>query len=180
MTTVVYEEITSLADIDFDLLFQQSFDRLDANFLWPSPLVTYDQKKEYYYNQLTSAINGTWELKSPTEVFKMYRTIVDGQIAEFVAGYVDNGDTYGGRWYLTAPTPDGSRNWMYTPEAQAARKVFFTDNGLVNIKYYTFVNSDLYRLVKMRATNGGITLLDEYPTVAGDNPHNLVTLVIQF
>lgn len=174
---IEYVKITSLAEVNFDYLFTQSLSSLNNNFLWSNPAWTDAEKKDFYTNQILQAIEGTWHLKGPQDTFFMYKTVVDGEDKELSAGFVE-GTLYKGRWNLSTPDINGSKNWIYTAENRTARKAFYTSNGLTSYVMYTLVGSELYNFIKYRASAGNFTIASEYPTVEGDNPLNLVTLVI--
>jgi hypothetical protein len=155
--------INSLDSIDFAALFLASYTRIDKNFLWPATISTYEQKEQYYYNQLQSAVNGTWPLKEATDTFIMIVTKVDDVVAEFAAGYLGIDGYVALRWNLTADLgPDGSRNWRYTPEADTARRQFTQQIGAIGYREFTWVGSLLYKTIKARLQSGRFEL-DEIP-----------------
>jgi len=176
------QQITSLSEFDFDNFFLSSFERMEKNFLWPASIITYEQKKHVYNNQLLTAIDGTWPLKNDTDTFIMFITSIDGQAVEFAAGYLDAAGYLSLRWNLTTDGPSGNRNWRYTPEALQARKQFITDIGAIGVKEFTWVGSLLYRIHKVRSQTGNYTL-EETPIVRDPDPfpgQQLVEFTIRF
>ena len=176
---IVYEKIMSLADINFDYLFSRSYDHLDGNFPWPDSVIGFFEKQNFYRSYLELAINGTRPVNATNDTFIMFKTIVDDEDLEFTAGYIDENGCFSIGWYLAARGPMNSRNWIYSPEAKIARNALFLDNGILTQKILTDKNSSLYRMFKLRANAGVCTIFDEYPSVEGDNPKNLVTLIVQ-
>ena len=174
---IEYKEITSLEQVDFDSLFYQSLSRLDANYLWGRDNLTPEQKRDIYYNRLLDATLDKSHLKKDGDRFLMYKILVDGVERELSAGFV-SGTTYIPYWHLTAPDPTGSRNWLYLPETREARKAFFYERVIYSMAIRTFKGSELYNIIKSRSTTGNFQILDERPTIEGDNPQNLVTLTI--
>lgn len=175
---ISYEKIASLNEVNFDYLFIESFSRLDTNFLWYKPDLTFSDKKEFYLNQLQSAIEGKFPLEKDGDRFFMYKTLLDGEEKELSAGFIGIDGSYRGHWNLSASDTLGSRNWMYTKEARDARKILFNSNGAYSYTIFTFIGSDLYKFIKYRRNAGNFNIIEEKPTLPGINPQNLVTLII--
>lgn len=176
---VEFVEIGSLAEIDFDYMFTESYSRMENTFLWPPMCVTYEQRKQFYYDQLLAADNGTWPLKNETDTFILIVTKVDGEIVEFTAGFRDENDVVSLRWHLTAPGADGKRNWRYSQEALQARKDFVAQAGIKAFKEFTWKGSLHYRMLRMRAQTGNF-ILEEAPNTNSHPNHELVEFTIRF
>lgn len=144
--------------------------------MWARPDMTHEEKKQFYLAQLQTGVDGTWPLKDEGDTFFMYQATIGGNVVEFTAGYITPDGNFKGRWYLTAPDANGSRNWMYTPAARQSRTEMYIAAGISKYTIHTIVNSDIYRLMKLRQQTGNFTILDEYPTYP-DKP-GYVTLVI--
>lgn len=179
MTTIIHQEIKSWDDLDFDSIFDQSITRLDLNFFRIAKHVeTYEDKKQFYKDQIQSAFDGTWSVKQEGETLFFYKGIYDGVVMEFCGGYIENdGITFRGHWYLTSPDNIGSRNLIHTSEAAEARRTFYQQHGLSQYKIPTYVGSSLHQWMNMRINSGAITLISqsEYP-LSTDKTH--ITLVI--
>ena len=179
---VEFVQINSLDEIDFDTLFNESYSRMENTFLWHHSLATYELRKKFYYDQLQSAINGTWPIKNDTDTFIMIITKVDGAVVEFTAGFRDLDGYISLRWHLTsAAGTTANRNWRYSKEALQARKDFVASIGVVGFKEFTWVGSLHYRTLRMRANTGNFTL-EEYLLPADKSPtgHQLVEFTIRF
>ncbi len=176
---VEFIEIDSLDEIDFDYLFTESYSRMENTFLWSPHCTTFEQRKEFYHNQLISAANGTWPLKNDTDTFMLIVTKVDGVIVEFTAGFRDVDNYVSLRWHLTAPDTGGKRNWRYSREALQARKDFVAASGVVGFKEFTWVGSLHYRTLRMRAATGNF-ILEERPIGKASKSHDLVEFTIRF
>ncbi len=175
---IEYVKITSLEEVNFDYLFNQSLQNLDNNFIWGPGIVTDMDKLNAYKTQIISAMNNEWAVgRNSTDVFFMYKTVVDGQDLELSAGFIE-GTIFKGRWNLSSVDSTGSKNWIYTTDNREARKAFYNNNGLTSYAMYTFVGSELYNFIRYRASAGNFTISAEFPTIEGDNPKNLVTLII--
>lgn len=171
--------IESLDEIDFDYLFSESFSRIELNFIWTPGVNTYEQKRDYYRRQIESAITGDWPIRNADDTFLMIATKVDGVVVEFAAGHLEIDGSLSLQWNLTAPVPDGNRNWRYSPEAQQARKDFATSIGATAFKEYTWVGSLLYKMLKSRTSAGGYTI-EEYPMELLPLGKQLVMFIIRF
>ena len=175
---ITHQKITSLAEVDFDYLFIESAPRIDGNFLWHNPRASVPEKRDFYYNQLSEAINGASHLRRDGEIFFMFKSLIDGQDKELSAGFIGDNGQYRLHWNLSAPDATGSRNWIYTQEARESRRALLNASGITSYVIPTYVGSDIYKFVKYRENAGNFRILEERPTVFGPNPNNLVTLVI--
>lgn len=156
--------VNSLDEIDFDALFDGSYPQIDDSFIWPD-LTTLEEKKQYYRNQLESAINGTWPLTNKSERLFMFKGIYNGVVMEFVAGYIEeDNETFRGHWCLTQSDDSGSKNKIHIAPAQQARTAFYHSNGIYYYKTPTFKNSMFYRWIKYRNNSGAIEVIAEEPT----------------
>lgn len=176
---VEFIDIESLDEIDFDYMFTESYTRMVDTFLWPQNCDTFEKRKQYYYNQLLSADNGTWPVKNDNDTFILIATKVDGMIVEFTAGFRDENDIVSLRWHLTAPGADGKRNWRYSQEALQARKDFVAASGIAAFKEFTWKGSLHYRTLRMRAQTGNFTL-EEVPNPNKYPGRELVEFIIRF
>lgn len=177
MTIIIHEEIKSWDDLDFDSIFDQSTSRLDLNFFSVANQVSDDAKKQYYKDQIQSAFDGTWPLKQEGETLFFYKGIYDGVVMEFCGGYIENdGITFRGHWYLTAPDNTGSRNRIHTDEAAVSRKNFYQQHGLTQYKVLTYAGSSFHQWMNIRINSGAVTLISQSETPLGEKTH--ITLVI--
>lgn len=176
---IEFVELNSLDEIDFDYLFTESYSRMENTFLWAPGCDTFEQRKQFYHNQLLSAANGTWPLKNENDTFILIVTKVDGVIVEFTAGFRDVDDVVSLRWHLTAPGADGKRNWRYSQEALQARKDFVVAAGISAFKEFTWKGSLHYRTLRMRAQTGNF-ILEELPSPNRYPGRELVEFIIRF
>lgn len=153
--SLTFQQVTSLGDFDFSTLFDASFPGFDNNFPWHLTFggitPAYEQKKEFYFNQLIQGLNGISHLKKDDEHLLMFKVTLDGKDVMFKGGYIENdGITHRGHWFLTDTDIDGSRKWMYTEEFDAAQRNFYAQFGITHHKVLTYVGSDLYRMMRSR------------------------------
>lgn len=177
---VEFVRINSLDEIDFDYMFSESYSRMENTFLWPSPCVTYEQRKQHYYDLLIRGMNGTWRPAAEVgDKFIMIVTKVDGVIVEFAAGTKNIEGIVSLRWHLTTPGTDGKRNWRYSQEAYEARKAFIAQENITAFKEFTWKGSLHYRMLRMRAQTGNY-ILEERPNPHKHSTHELVEFIIRF
>lgn len=170
--------ITNLSLVDFNGLFAASAEVLDSNYMWPDAAMSTDEKRQHYLSQLQSAIAGNFGVHDDTDTFFMFKVTNDGVDLMLNAGFVSESGVYRTHWYLTRPDA-GSRNWIYSPAMATLRRKFFANSDIVAYEVRTIAGSQLYTAVKQRINSGSLVLLAERPTVAGDNPFNLVTLTVE-
>lgn len=175
---ITYNNVTNLNNIDYDRLFQSSYPLIDNNFVWPIFVSTFEQKKQYYYEQLVQAVDGSWAIKSSEDRLLMYVVELDGIQVEFSCGFIEQDRCFRPHWFLTAPDNNGSRNWLYTADNRNAKSAFYQSLNITSYKVSTYIGSDLYKLFKMREATGNFQIISEQPTVPGSNPLRLVTLRI--
>ena len=176
--SIVFEQVNGWDDFDFDDIFDKSSSRLDLNFFSVANQVSDVDKKQFYKDQIQSAFDGTWSVKQEGETLLFYKGTYDGVVMEFCGGYIENdGITFRGHWYLTAPDGAGSRNPIHTEEAAEARRTFYQQHGVTQYKIPTYVGSSLHQWMNMRINSGAITLISqsEYP-LSTNKTH--ITLVI--
>jgi hypothetical protein len=162
--SVVFERINSIEDfVEFDDMFAAAESRLDLNFFSQIPIpLTFEDKKEYYRNQVQTAFDRTWPLMTEDETVFFYKGIYDGTLMEFAGGFVEaDGITLRGHWYLTAPNENESRNPIHTVETATVRKEFYANYGITRYKVLTFVGSSMYQWMKLRIRDGSIILVSE-------------------
>ena len=175
--SIVFEQINGWDDFDFDDFFDQSSSRLDLNFFSVANQVSDDDKKQYYKDQIQSAFDGTWPLKQEGETLFLYKGTYDGVVMEFCGGYIENdGITFRGHWYLTAPDDTGSRNRIHTDEAAVSRKNFYEQHGMTQYKVTTYVGSSFHQWMNIRINGGAVTLISQTETSLGEK--TFITLVI--
>ena len=179
---VVHEQITSFADFtEFDTVFAAAESRLDLNFFSQVPNeLSFDEKKAYYRSQIDSAFDGSWPLKEPNEEVFLYKGIYDGIIMEFCGGFIEeDGITFRGHWYLSAPDGNGSRNAIHTAEAAVSRRAFYQAHGLSRYKVLTFKNSSMYQWMKIRINDGSVIQVSETESLSPDNSITYVTFHLE-
>jgi hypothetical protein len=160
----VFERVNSLDSfVEFDQMFAAAASRVDANFFSQfDQNLSFDEKKQYYKNQIAMAFNGTWPLTTSDEVAFFYKGIYDGIVMEFSGGYIEaDGITLRINWYLTSPDENDSRNVLHIAETSAIRAAFYAEHGISQYKLTTFVDSRLYQWFKLRINSGAITLISE-------------------
>lgn len=153
--TLAFEQVTSISDFNFDVLFDASFPGFDKNFPWHLTFngitPTHQQKKDFYLSQLTRGILDDSPLKKENEQLLMFKVTLDGKEVMFKGGYIENdGITHRGHWFLTDTDADGSRKWMYTEEFDTAQRNFYAQFGITHHKVLTYEGSDLYRMMRSR------------------------------
>lgn len=179
---VVHEQITSIdAFTEFDDIFEASESRLDINFFSQVPLVnTFEEKKQYYLSQIDSAFNGTWPMQGEGETPFFYKGVYDGITMEFCGGFIEqDGVTFRGHWYLTAPDINGSRNAIHTITAAGARKVFYEEHGLTGYKTLTYAGSSLYQWLNLRIADGSLVLFSD-PIIEYSSARDLNLVTFHF
>lgn len=181
MTTIIHEEIKSWDDLDFDSIFDQSTSRLDQNFFSIANHVkTYEDKKKFYKDQIQSAFDGLWSLKQEGETLFLYKGIYDGIVMEFCGGYIENdGITFRGHWYLTAPDSAGSRNLIHTSEAADSRRAFYQQHGLSQYKVLTYIGSSMEQWMNIRINSGAVKLVSKTEMPVNINNMAHVTFVVE-
>lgn len=148
--TIVYEQISSLASVDIDGLFDGSFPDIDQNFFSKVPsVVEYADKKAFYLDQLELAIAGNSPLWREGDTFFMFKGSIDGVDCVFNAGFVNEG-SYRGHWYL-CKVVNASKAWIFTDETTAARNTFFGANGIVSYKAMGHTNSNVISAIRRNA-----------------------------
>ena len=167
---ITFERIYSLADVDYDTLCDDSFPDIDNNFFEKVPgQLTVEQKKQYYYDQCQAAIDGRSSLQKDAEIFFGFKIVVDGIDRVLNAGFVEaDGVTYRGHWYLTSPI-DGSRSFIYSAEAAAARRAFYEANGIAHYKAPTFTGSLMYQALHRNNTSNVVSIEEETVNSVVDN-----------
>lgn len=146
--TFQFQKINTLAEVDFDGLFIESFPDFDINFLWQPEITTIELKKDFYKNQLEAAINGISPLIAPNESFMMYKVSQDNVDILLCAGFIEeDGISFRGHWYLSRPI-NGSRSWIHSSDMIANRKAFFTNAGVTSLVFPTHNSSLMYKTVK--------------------------------
>jgi hypothetical protein len=153
--TIQFQQVSSLAEFNFDVLFDASFPGFDKNFPWHLTFggitPTHQQKKDFYLTQLTLGISDNLPLKKENEQLLMFKVTLDGKEVMFKGGYIENdGITHRGHWFLTDTDLDGSRKWMYTEEFDTAQRDFYAQSGITHYKALTYVGSDLHRILRSR------------------------------
>lgn len=168
--SIVFERIHSIEDFDYDAMFQASEIHLDENFFAKVPYpLTYEEKKQYYKDQLQSAFDGKSYLQRENEQLFLFLGVFDGIPMEFGGGYIENdGETLRFHWYLTAPDTNGSRNILHLDSTADIRKVFYNAHGITKYRVETYVDSPLHKWMKLRAASGHRVILSETTTVISD------------
>ncbi len=163
---VTFDKINTLSDVDFESLYDASFPDININFFNKVPKeMTEEQKKQYYFNQCNSAVNGLSPLQKEGESFFGFKIVVDGVDRVLNAGFLEvDGTTYRGHWYLTSPI-NGSRSFIYSAETAAVRQAFFESEGITHYKAPTFAGSLMYRALQRNNTSNVISIVDQV-----DNP----------
>lgn len=158
--TIVFQQITSLSEVDIDGLFEDSFPDLDVNFFDHTTAQTHEEKKAFYFQQLQDAMNGTSYLQREEDTsFFMFKGSIDGVDCVFNAGFIEIGGIYRGHWYLTRPI-NGNRSWINSEESAIARKQFFNSNGIQAFKAGGAPGSLVHSTIKR---NPNLTVVDEKP-----------------
>lgn len=175
--SIVFEQINGWDDFDFDDIFDKSSSRLDLNFFSVANQVSDADKKQYYKDQIQSAFDGTWPVKQEGETLLLYKGTYDGVVMEFCGGYIENdGITFRGHWYLTAPDDAGSRNSIHTEEAAISRKNLYQQYGVTQYKVLTYAGSSFHQWMNIRINSGAITLISQTEAPIGEKTH--ITLVV--
>lgn len=171
---VVHEQITSFADFtEFDTMFAAAESRLNLNFFSEVHHITnFNDKKQYYRNQIEPAFAGTSPLQNAGETPFFYKGVYDGTTMEFCGGFIEtDGITFRGHWYLTAPDSGGSRNVIHTADTATSRRAFYTTHGLSRYKVLTYVGSSMDQWMKLRISDGSITEVSRTEAPMGDRTH---------
>ena len=153
--TIQFQQVLSLSEFNFDVLFDASFPGFDKNFPWNLTFngitPTHQQKKDFYLSQLNLGISDNLPLKKENEQLLMFKVTLDGKEVMFKGGYTENdGITHRGHWFLTDTDVAGSRKWMYTEEFDTAQRDFYAQFGITHYKVLTYEGSDLHRILRSR------------------------------
>lgn len=176
-----FEQIASLDQVDFDGLFAASFPDIDNNFLWMDELATDELKKDFYLNQLRTALDGNSSLsrEPESERFLMYKITNDGVDYLLAAGFVEPGGCFRGHWYLTRPN-SGSRSWIYDADTAAARVAFFESVGVYSYKALTHASAALYTSLRNNAARNNLQILDQQTILSHPQlPEDVVAITVQ-
>ena len=159
---ITFERVYTLTDFDFDTLVTDSFPDININFFNQVPFeLTDTEKKQYYLDQLTHALNGTSPLQKEGESLFGFKIVVDGIDKVVNFGFIEaDGVTYRGHWYLTS-TVNGSRSFIYSSEADVARHNFYTSFGITSYKAPTFKTSLMYQALQRNNSSNVISIIEE-------------------
>lgn len=164
---IIYTKIDNLSLSDYNVLYASSAAALDVNAMYVG--ISDEKKKDAIYNAILDTF-------AKDKSFG-YRADVNGQIAAFAVGVIQEKDLFVGKFFLTA-TIDNNRNWLHTDENKLALIDFFTQQGLARYEIYTYVGSTLYKMYKNRAAAGKINIYDEWLTGHKYNDFDIVILRI--
>lgn len=174
-----YTIITDISQVDFDDLYERSKDAIDAS--WPeSSTMTDEEKKNGYILCITSGLNNEWpglNVHGPNDVYvAMKITDLDtGKDLSCTAGFVLEGGIFDGRHSLTAPSENGSRNWLYSEQFRQVRSEFHAEIGVNKSLYRNIVAGSLhYRHILMRAGTHFEIVEDVESPLLGPNFRNVL------
>lgn len=171
---IQFQTITSLAEVDFDDLYESSLPDINNNFLWAAHLETDEQRKEFYREQLSLAIAGESPLAKGNQ-FLMYKVTIDGVDHLLAAGFIEEDPRcFKGHWYLTKKH-NNSRSWIFAPETAPIRAAFFAQHDVDTYKAPTHVDSAFYAALKRNSANN---IVDEVPSFEGA-PANYTALIVR-
>lgn len=167
---IIFTQINGWDDFDYDALFAASEASLETNYFAKVPLpLTYEEKKQYYREQMQLAFDGDYYLQKDKEKLFFFKGTFDGILMEFGGGYIeDDNETLRFHWYLTAPDASGSRNVLHLDTTAAIRKVFYNQHGITKYRVETYKGSPFQSWMRMRANSGHRVLLSETETELAD------------
>lgn len=160
---VTYTVINSLDELDYDDLWERSKDAVQAN--WPD--TPFDGSKERIREIIESGINNDWPGKhahneDDTHVMFKSEDSDTGLLLGLICGFLTTDGTFSGSVAFSTRDSTGSRNYIYTPQAIAARNQIYAEIGITKIKYNTILkNSSYHRLLKLRESSGTYTIIEE-------------------
>jgi hypothetical protein len=169
---IIFEKIETLDEVDSEGLYLSSFPDIDYNFFSQvSNVETDEEKKQFYFDQLQEAIDGTSGIQRPDETFLMFKGSIDGVDCVFNGGFVNSETkTYRGHWYLSRPI-DGSRSWIVSAESAAIRANFFKSLDITSFVAPSHPSSLVLRSIR---NNPNITVIrDETFETVGDAPNKV-------
>ena len=153
-------KITSLSDIDFDVLFDATLPILDAeDHYWPANVTSYEAKKAH----IVSMFNFINSMPIPSS----FTVDVDGTTVAVIFGCINEGqhNIFVG---LLREDANGSRGYVYAPGwAQAVKDIAISDGATSGVmRFYTGSKvSEVFQAV-YSATEGDLTYLtpeDDWP-----------------
>lgn len=158
---ILFQQITSLEEVDLQGLFNDSFPDIDINFFNHTEVSTIEEKSAFYFNQLLDAMNGQSYLQNPGDRFIMFKGSYEGIDCVFNAGFIDLdvnfNYSYRGHWYLSRPI-NGSRSWIRDTDTTELRNQFFSSIGVSS--YKARGKSDSLMLSSIRR-NPNVTVINE-------------------
>jgi len=166
--TIEYKTIKSFDEFDYETLFDNSKDVLDASAAW-APNMSDDEKKTTFKNQILA------NLDSPN--FLMFIGTSDKNELQFIAGTIHN-NIFIPRYSLSSKL-DGNRNWLYSEENRTAISKFYGTLGITQYQIETFIGSAVYKMFKARNNTGKISIISEKDTQIMNNIQ-WVNLLIAF
>ena len=165
---IAFVQLNSLSEIDFDYIFDRSFDAVETN--WPpDSSLTYEEKKTIFRDQISGG-----EGQPSFLLFK----VIDADTSDLLAvgcGYITEDGIFDSRQSLTSKNAANSRNWVYSTEHKTARNDFFRGLGISKMKYNNVpVTSSLYRVLKLRSTAGNYHIIEETDSIPGRSDYKTI------
>jgi hypothetical protein len=163
---IAYIQVHDLSEIDFDNLYERCRAAIDADWPEKSPL-TSEERKENMRAIIESGMNNEWpglNVHRPHDTYIVLKMLdLDTEkVMGFVSGYLIEGGIFDGRHSLISPDDNGSRNWLYTEQTQAAVKNRLDDFDVTKWLYRNIpANSIQHRILRNRAASGAYELIED-------------------
>lgn len=158
MATVVFQTISSLDEIDYDRVYNDSAAAVDAYYRFPEDVVTLEQRRDFTRDRLLSGIDGTWPLQVEGETFFMYKIIIDGWDHSLHAGFIEaDGCTFRHTWMFASQISSEIRAITYSTDFYDAKAAFFQENGITHFKANAIKGTPLHTSIENRVA---ATVLD--------------------
>lgn len=166
---LVHTVINDLSEIDYDDLYERARDGLDASWPESSPW-TDAERKENLLALIQSGLNNEWPGLNPHGPNDRYIVVkvVDedtGKLMGLGTGFLLEGGIFDGRHSLSAADENGSRNYIYSPANQQARRDHRASLGITHMQLRNIPNQSIHHLMlRMRAANETYEIVEDIET----------------
>lgn len=176
---VVFTVINSFDEIDYDDLWERSYDAIENN--WPENApISKTEAKQHIKNMIQSGLDDEWPGLNPhapgdNYVFIKYEDTDSGLLLGAFSGFITADGVLDGRHSFSTPDATGSRNYLYTQPVIEARHEVYRQLGITQVMHSSIPkDSVLYRFLKLRANAGNYTIVRDEEVLP-----NFMTVVIQ-
>lgn len=132
---LTFSRINSINEVDFDSLFEDSLNNMDAGtYVWAEDLDTVEKKKQHIRNIISNLV----------EPFMYKVTDESGKDLSLVIGDLKNG-TFTIILSFTGYNSNMSKSWIYYAETIEARRKFFEEQRINSVQFNHLSSSSFSR-----------------------------------